>query len=356
MSLISRYVIRQLSVFTAYALLALLSLYAFFDILSEIGKVGQGQYSSGKMLQFVLLQMPSHAYELMPLAVLIGGLIALSQLASNSEYTVIKTSGISTARIIGMLLLFGGLFALLTALLGEWVMPKAEQQAERLRLNAIQGVVSSGGSGLWFKENQSFIHVREMMPDNTLRGITLYRYDDDHRLLEATTAATAAFSGGQQWQLHDVASTLIGEQKTEVKKVPTQLWQAQIDPQLLNVLLVDPEQMSASSLKSYIQHLHNNNQQTQRYEIAWWRKLFYPIAAVAMALIALAFTPQQRRHGNMGLKLFVGICLGIGFHFANRLFGFSSQLYDIPPVLAATLPTVLFFIAAVWWIRRQEVR
>ena len=102
MSLISRYVIRQLSVFTVYALLALLSLYAFFDILGEIGKVGQGQYSSGKMLQYVLLQMPSHAYELMPLAVLIGGLIALSQLASNSEYTVIKTSGISTARIIGL--------------------------------------------------------------------------------------------------------------------------------------------------------------------------------------------------------------------------------------------------------------
>ena len=98
--------------------------------------------------------------------------------------------------------------------------------------------------------------------------------------------------------------------------------------------------MSVGELTTYIDHLEKNNQNTQVYAIAWWRKLVYPVAAWVMALVAFAFTPQTTRHGNMGLKLFGGICLGLLFHFAGRLFGFTSQLYGVPPFLAGALPTV----------------
>ena len=104
MTLIARYLIKQLSITTLYAMFALLALYSFFDIVAEVGGVGEGGYTGIKMMQYVLLQIPDHAYQMMPLAVLIGGLIALSWLAANSEMTVIKTSGMSTKNIIAILL------------------------------------------------------------------------------------------------------------------------------------------------------------------------------------------------------------------------------------------------------------
>ncbi|MGN6975884.1 LptF/LptG family permease, partial [Neisseria sp. P0006.S006] len=100
MNLISRYIIRQMAVMAVYALLAFLALYSFFEIINEVGDLGKGSYNGAKLGQYVLMQMPARAYELMPLAVLIGGLISLSQLASGSELTVIKASGMSTKKLL----------------------------------------------------------------------------------------------------------------------------------------------------------------------------------------------------------------------------------------------------------------
>ncbi len=354
--LLARYIFKQLSIFTLYGLLAFLSLYAFFDVLNESSKLGEGNYTFAVMLQYVAMLIPSHAYELMPLAVLIGGLIALSQLSSNSEYTVIKTSGISTKRIIMWLLSFGTICAAITILLGEWVMPYTESRAEKLRVNAIQGTISASHySGIWMKDGSKFINIREMLPDGTLKDINVYD-NQAGQLINSTHIERAKATSNNQWQVAGVASTHITPTKTEISFQENSTWNLKIDNSLLNVLLVDPEQMSIRDLNQYINYLKDSQQQTQRYELAWWRKLFYPIASISMALIALAFTPQQRRHGNMGLKLFAGVGLGIGFHFANRLFGFSSQLYNIPPIIGATLPTVLFFILATYWIYRKERR
>ena len=126
--------------------------------------------------------------------------------------------------------------------------------------------------------------------------------------------------------------------------------------ELLGVLLVDTDQMSARSLKMYIDHLQSNGQQTAAYATAWWRKLLYPLICTVMALVALAFTPQSSRHGNIGVRLFLGICLGLAFHFAGLLSGYIAQLSNMPPLGAAILPGAVFAIAAAWLIRRQEAR
>ena len=157
MTLIARYLIKQLSITTLYAMFALLALYSFFDIVAEVGGVGEGGYTGIKMMQYVLLQIPDHAYQMMPLAVLIGGLIALNRLAANSEMTVIKTSGMSTKNIIAILLGFGLIFAAATALLGESVAPAANRYAQNLKTTAKNGKISTGAQGLWIKEQNNII-------------------------------------------------------------------------------------------------------------------------------------------------------------------------------------------------------
>ena len=356
MKLLHRYVIKRLTVMSLYSLLALLALYSFFDFVSEVGNLGDGNYTGFKMAQYIVYQIPAHAYELMPLAALIGGLIALNQLASGSELTVIKTSGMSTRTIIGMVLSFGLIFAIATALLGEWGAPTASKSAANLKAQAIDGKISTGRTGLWIKETNNIINVREMLPDQTLLGIKVWRHDDQFQLVESMQAESASVSDNNSWQLNNVKRSVLGDARVHTESATTENWQSGIQRSLLGVLLVDPEQMSVCALTTYIQLLKTNNQQTKQYEIAWWRKLMYPIAVLVMALVALAFTPQSTRHGNMGLKLFFGICLGLAFHFAGRLFGFTSQLYGVPPIIAAILPTLLFALLAVYLIRKQEKR
>lgn len=356
MKLISRYIIRRMAVMAVYSLLAFLALYSFFEVINEMGDVGKGAYNSAKMAQYVLMQMPARAYELMPLAVLIGGLIALSQLAQGSELTVMKASGLSTKRLLLILSQFGLIFAVATAALGEWVAPSMSKRAESLKAEAIDGRLNAGATGLWLKEQNNIINVREMLPDHTLWGVKIWRHNERYELEEAIAAESSVSNADNTWQLRNVQHTKLSANRTEAGHSAELNLKATIDRRLLDVLLVKPEQMSVGELTTYIRHLENNRQQTQTYAIAWWRKLMYPVAAWVMALVAFAFTPQNTRHGNMGLKLFGGICLGLAFHFAGRLFGFTSQLYGVPPFLAGVLPTVLFALLAVYLIRRQEKR
>jgi lipopolysaccharide export system permease protein len=146
----------------------------------------------------------------------------------------------------------------------------------------------------------------------------------------------------------------LGERAIEVIKEKTAIWNTHLQPNILAVLTLEPEQMAAFDLYQYIQHLKENNQKTIRYEIALWRKLFYPFACVIMALIALAFTPLNQRHGEMGTKLFFGILLGISFHFVNSFFGNLGVQYNWSPAMVATLPSLLFLLAGVYVIYRQE--
>lgn len=356
MKLISRYLIKELSAMSFYAMLALLALYSFFDVVNEIGDLGSGNYGGAEMLQYIALQIPAHAYELMPLAVLIGGLLALSRLASASELTVIKSSGTGTGRLIGILLVFGALFAVCTVALGEWVSPQAVRYAENMKTLAKTGRVSSGADGLWLKERGSFVNIREMLPDQTLRDIRAYRYSEDFKLAENWQAEAAEIRADGTWLLKNVRRSVLSENGVQTVHEAESLWNGNIKRGLLDVLLVKPDQMSLTALTAYIAHLHENNQETADYRISWWRKLMYPVATMVMALVAFAFTPQSVRHGNMGLRLFGGICLGLAFHFAGRLSGFTGKLYGLLPMFAAALPTLIFALWAVWLIYRAERR
>lgn len=340
---------------SGYALLSVLALYSFIDLLSEIGNIGDGNYTGMTAFQYIVMQMPSRAYQLMPLATLIGGLIALSQLSSNSELAVIKTSGLSTRDIIVIILKFSTIFAILTALLGEWLAPELSRRADMLKATAKSGQVAAATDGVWIKQPESMINVASMLPDNTLVGIKIWRYNANFELTEAVSAEKATVQNGQ-WLLHNAHSSTISAERVDVAQQPQREWQSNIGTNLLNVLLVKPEQMSFTALTQYITYLKNNQQQTQAYDVAWWNKLIYPIATMVMSLVALAFTPNSGRHSNMGLKLFGGICLGLLFFFTGRLFGFTTQLYGVPAFVSAVLPTAAFAIWAAYLIRKQEAR
>ena len=117
-----------------------------------------------------------------------------------------------------------------------------------------------------------------------------------------------------------------------------------------------PERMSAWNLRQYTRHLAENRQRTERYEIAMWKKLAYPVAVLVMMALALPFAYIHTRSGGVGAKVFSGIMLGIVFHLLNSLFSYLGLLQNWSPPLSAFLPSAVFLVAAMlmmWWTERR---
>ena len=178
MRTLRRYLAAEIAAATALVTLALLMLFAFFNLIDQIKDLGRGAYTLRRILIYVLLSVPDHAYALFPVAVLIGTLFALAHLVAGSEYTVMRTSGVSAARFAAILASIGLGFAVLTFAFGELIAPPAQQLAQRLRSQAITGLVAQEfRSGLWIKDDRRFINVLEVLPDATLRGVRIYEFD-----------------------------------------------------------------------------------------------------------------------------------------------------------------------------------
>ena len=357
MKIVTRYLAREIYKATAFVFLAFLALFVFFDLINELDDVGKGRYRLGHAFLFVLMSIPGHVYELFPIGVLIGTLVALSTLAANSEYTVMRVSGLSPLQAAGTLARIGAVFVLLTALFGEVIGPHAEQMAQRLRLDRLGAAVGSElRTGLWVKSDTQFVNIGEVAPDSTLKSVKIYDFDRDFRLQSISQAASGRYGGANVWQLASVVQTRFGADGASVHSLPTLEWKSFLTPAMLSVLLVRPEKLSAWGLYRYAQHLEANKQRADRYEIALWTKLVYPFAALVMMALALPFAYIQIRTGGVGVKLFAGLMLGVLFHFLNNLFSHIAQLERWPPFAAAAAPSALFLLTAVammWWVERR---
>jgi len=351
------YLVKEILLATALVMGALLLLFAFFDLVEQIRDLGRGNYQMRHMVRHVLLSLPGHIYQISPIAVLIGTLFALAQLVASSEYTVMRTSGVSVARLVGVLMSAGAILAALTIVFGEYVGPFCDQLAQRLRSRALTGIVlQEFRSGLWLKDDRSFVNVRAVGDDGTLNGVRIYEFDDGLRLRTVSAAQTGVYQGEQRWKLSGVSRTTFTEVRTEVSKIPSEVWTSVLDPGLLNVLMVKPAQMSAASLLSYSQHLRENRQKSLRYEIALWTKIAYPIAVLTMMILALPFSYFQRRQGGVGGRIFAGIMLGLVFYLLNQLSAHLGLLNEWPPQASALAPTALFLCLALAMLWRQERR
>lgn len=358
MKAITRYLIADIVRSSVFVLAGLLGLFLFFDLIGELRDVGHGSYTFAKLLGYVLLLVPGHAYDLMPIAVLIGGMIGLSMLNQHSELTVMRVGGLSLVRLIGILAVAGLLFALSTMAIGEYVAPYAERSATQLQLAAKGQVLTQDSrSGFWQREEGSFVNVREVLPDQTLRHVNVYRFDRAQHMSTYGYALRGQWLPTEgAWKLTDITLTHFDSDQVRIEKLPEYVWRSSLTPSTLSVLLIRPEQMSILTLLDYIEHLRRNQQKTSRYEIALWTKLVYPMASLAMLVIALPFAQTQRRAGGVGMKLFIGIMMGLGFYFVNKLVSTWGLLYDWPPILAASIPTVSFLLIALTLLYRQERR
>lgn len=352
-----RYMAREIYAATALVLAAFLALFAFFDLIHEFEDLGKGGYQLQHAVMYVTLTMPGRVYELFPIAVLIGTLYGLTLLARHSEITVLRASGLSTRAMLLSLGKLGIVFAVLTFVFGEFIAPPAEKAAQQLRLKATSALVAQEfRTGLWVKDELSFVNVRDVLPDASLRHIRIYEFDRSYQLRSISEAQAGSFVPPDKWKLEDVVQTQFDGARARVVTIPEADWRSALNPDILSVLMVVPERMSLVTLYLYTRHLADNQQKTERYEIALWKKVLYPFAVLVMMALALPFAYTHDRMSAVSIKVFTGVMMGIAFHMLNGLFSHLGVINNWRPFFAAITPSAMFLLAAggmLWWVERR---
>jgi lipopolysaccharide export system permease protein len=379
---LKRYLGKEVAQATGFVLAALLAIFAFFDVVGQLDDVGQAGYTLSAALMYVLLSQPSRVYELMPIAGLIGTIYALSKLAASSEFTIMRVSGMSTRRLALWVINVGIFLVAATYLTGEVVAPPLERMAQRLKIQSTNaGIGTEFRSGAWTRdivrddqgqvELLRFVNVRVVRPDTTTALWRIFEFDAQFRLRSIATAEAGVYlpptaDTRGAWQLSGVVETRVptvdrdddvpSAISTQIVREPTRRWETELSPEIFGVLLVTPERMSMVALVQYIRHLADNSQRTDRYEIAFWSKVFYPLAILVMMALALPFAYLHVREGSVSLKIFTGVMIGVGFYMLNKLFGHLGLLNTWPPIVVAALPSLVVLTIALgtlYWIERR---
>ncbi|OJB11587.1 LPS export ABC transporter permease LptG [Burkholderia ubonensis] len=382
MRLYEKYFARQIYVTFVFILFAFSGLFFFFDLINELNSVGHGNYKFGYAVLRVALQTPSRFYEIIPVAALISAIYVFAQMAANSEFTIFRVSGLATNQALRSLLKIGVPLVIVTYLIGEFVGPYADQLSERVRLQALGASVSSNfESGVWVKDTLAarengeqvtrFVNVGSLSPDSTISNVRIYEFDSKFQLQNVRIAQTSRYEAPGHWLLKGVteteltpikpiggqpADTLNPVYRSQQVTLPEYRLRSDLTPQILSVLLVSPEHMSIINLFRYIQHLRENQQDAQRYDIALWHKLLYPFAVFVMLALSLPFAYLHTRAGVVGVKVFGGIMLGMSFQLLNTLFSHIGTLKTWPAPVTAATPGLIYLalgLFALKWVDKH---
>lgn len=379
MKVLTRHVAKEVLIATLFVLVALVALIAFFDLVSQARNIGN-RYSISMALFLTMLKLPSRLYEVMPIAALLGAVYTMSRLASNSEFTIMRVAGLSPFRLAGMMTVPALILIAMTYCLGEWLTPAADMMRNDMDNILFNRKLSARGysSGVWVKDNVKeqqnagqatvrFVNVHNLIAGEHSRtgAWRVFEFDKDGSLIRVLHAPEANYISGRGWHLKDAKVETLPKithdetpmvEKSSARKDVDLMLPSEMRPEILGVLTIKPERMGISDLWQYIAHLKETRQTSDRYQVALWSKVFYPLAIFVMLAVAMPFAYLNTRSGGVSIKIFAGLMIGISFYALNNIFSFLGALNTWHPMVVAVVPTSVMLICAavaLWLLERR---
>lgn len=351
MGRLNRYVARTVWLSILLVLLVIVGIDGLSAFIDESDS-RSASYGFAEIGRYVLLTMPRRVYEFIPFAALIGALIGLGQLASTSELVVMRAAGISNGRLAWMVLKQAVVIAVLGFLLGEYVAPVAEQQAQSGRaLARYAGKQVDRGQGIWRRDAGVFLHVQAVSGDEEVFGVTAYEFEADGWMRRALFADSGRYDGAA-WRLRDVLITEFAKDKIQTSTEAQLSLTSNITPKILSLENVAPSQLPLVDLLDYAAFLRTQGEDVADFELATWRKLMQPAAVAALVLIAISFVFGPLRDGTLGFRIFAGVMVGILFQLSQDLLGPASLVFGFPPLYAALAPVLACVLVGLYLLRK----
>jgi lipopolysaccharide export system permease protein len=353
MNVLTAYIVKEVLKGSAIALMLLLTLFNLFTFSDELKDMGKGSYGLKEIFQYIALTSPRVFYELIPSAALLGSLFVVGTMANNREIIAMRAAGLSIFWIIKSVMLAGVILVIAAILVGEFIAPEAERAAQLIKTTSQNNeIVMSSRYGLWLREDNKYINVRKIDKEGVLSDIYSYEVNDQGNLISMSHIDHAIFIGNKLWRMEKVRQTEVLTEPIQASNLDQLDWKTTIDPDLLKVVVVKPENMSLYDLFMYISFLKDNNQKTQHYELAFWSRLVNPFITFVMLMVSIPFVIGIKRGTGIGGRMMIGIILGMTFNIFDKIAGHVGLIYGYNPVIMALLPSVLIFCSAVYIVSR----
>ena len=352
--IIDRYIARVLLSAVCAVLIGICALDFLFGFLDELSLVNDAGYGPLQVLVYVALQIPKRMFEFTPVSVLIGSLVGLGVLASQSELVVLRATGLSVVRIVLI-----GCKAVLWVLvfnfaLVQWLIPEANLYAQSYR--AVH--LSEGGelklrSTNWQKDGDDIIHFQHVKSDGTMVFFTRFEFDEQFQLASVTRARQAVFERAGRWRLEDFKETRFTPNQVFYRQAELESWYTQLTPTTLLKLVLNPSYLSVTALWEYMSYLEALDLNVQQHKLVFWKKVLSPGVTLVMFILASSFLFGSLRSATMGFRVTVGIVFGLLYRYLQDFLGFSSLVYQVDPLWAALIPLIIFL--TIGWVNLRRV-
>ncbi|OYV16301.1 MAG: lipopolysaccharide export system permease protein [Methylococcaceae bacterium NSP1-1] len=337
MNVLTGYIVREILKGSFVAMLVLLTLFNLFTFTDELKDLGEGSYGIKEILYYLALTSPRVFYELVPASALLGSLFILGAMGNNRELIAMRAAGLSIFGIIRAVMLAGVILVVISILVGEFVAPVTERMAQLIKVSAQnKQVLMNAKYGLWLREGKKFINIRQIEDDGNLADISIYELDDQQHLHQAMHADQAVFLGNQQWNMKNIKTSEISTQQMLASTQDSQLWKSSIAPNLLKIVVVNPNNLSLYDLANY------------------WGRVVNPLVTFVMLLLSAPFVIGVKRGVSVGGRMMIGVVIGMGFNIIDKIVGHIGLIYNLNPPLMAFIPSLTVLALALFAVKRVQ--
>jgi lipopolysaccharide export system permease protein len=352
--ILSQYMMRAILATTSLVLVVLLALAGLFEFIAELDDT-RGDYQTPRVILYTLLRLPQLAFEMLPVAALIGSLLGLGALAANSEIIVMRASGLSIRKMSGMVAMTGAVLLVITALLGEFIGPPLDYFARNMRLEARFGQDEDRlGNATWVRDGPVILHLERVSSEFEFGSIYLFLLDENHGLASIARAENSGIDKEDRWVLENLRETRFEGDGVQVVESTLAIEDFNIDAETLGISLVKPQSLSGRGLVSYIAYLKRNSLDARRYETELWYRIARTATVLIMPVLALAFVFGSLRTGGAGARLMIGVVIGLSYYLASEMLANSGQVFNFDPAVIAWLPSAL--LAVITLIALNRIR
>lgn len=352
MGLLSSYLMRSIITSTLLVLLVLLALVGLFEFIKQLEDI-RGNYDIPRALLFTFLILPQLAFEMLPIAVLIGSLLGLGSLANNSELVVMRTAGLSVARLAGMVAISGAVLTVFTGVIGEFIGPPLDFFARTMRNESrFEQQDRGAANAAWVKDGPVIMHLERINPDFEFGALYLFRFNDDNTLQSIARAENAGLDDADKWVLENFRETRFDDKGVQVVESSLAVESFDVNADLLGITLVKPMSLSSRGLLSYIDYLRKNDLSAERYETEFWSRVSKTATVVIMPVLALAFVFGSMRSAGAGTRLLIGVLIGLAYMLASEMIANSGQVFNLNPAVVTWMPSIALLLVTVFALSR----
>ncbi len=346
-AILSQYMMRTILTTTALVLVVLLALAGLFEFIAELDDTQAG-YQTPQVILFAALRLPNLAFEMLPVAALIGSLLGLGALAGNSEIVVMRSAGLSVTRLSGMVAISGFVMLVITGLLGEFIGPPLDLYARDMRLEArYQKGDARLGNETWVKDGPVYLHLERINSEFEFGSIYLFRFNEDNELASIARAENSGIDEDDNWILENLRETKFGKDGVLVAESSVAVESFEVNAELLGSSLAKPLSLSGRGLMVYIDYLKRNNLDASQYESELWYRASRTLTVLIMPILALAFVFGSLRSGGAGGRLMIGVVVGLAYYLGSETLANSGQVFNLNPALVAWLPSLVLCLVTV---------